>query len=355
MALAFAFVFGCGARSTLLDDLDFASESGSDGGTSTDGSTNPNCSDEIIASDPNGAIALALDGDTVFWGNADGLLETRDANGSRTLTSESPLTIGSIAVDDADVYYTIDDKLRSVPRNGGAPTTIATGVGYAFNLLFDGSSFFLLDRGSAVLDGRVLRVDADGSVHELLTNLDLPTGMAMDGDALYVAATAGFPADGGNDDGPLYRISKQTGEVDLLAENLYGPSSVSVDDTNVFIAAETEDDVGGDQASLFSVPKSGGTVARVNGFGTGLSLDAVVDDGSVYMTTYFASGLPADSKTAELWQIPIDDPAATTLSTTSDGSLYGYVRTSPTAIYWTINWTAGQRPADGASVRKKCK
>jgi hypothetical protein len=177
----------------------------------------------------------------------------------------------------------------------------------------------------------------------------------MDDDSLYVAAVAGFPPDGGNNTGPLFRIPKSGGDPVIIGQDLYGPSSVGVDATNVYVAAETEDDVGGEQASLFTVPKSGGTLARVNGFGRGLSLDAVVDDGSVYMTTYYASGLPADSKTAELWQIPIDDPAATTLSTTSDNSIYGYVRTSPTAIYWTINWTAGQGPADGASVRKKCK
>jgi hypothetical protein len=351
IAFAFALSFGaCGARSTLNDDLDLAV--GSDADAHSD-SSDPNCHDEIIASDPHGAYSLAVDGDTVFWGNSDSLLQVRDTNGSRLLADESPLAVTSIAFDEARVYYTVDDKLRAVPRAGGAPITLATGLGYAFALLIDGSSFYLLDRGSGILDGRVLRVDVDGSVHELINYLDIPTGMAMDADALYVAAVAGFPPDGGNNEGPLFRIPKNGGDPVIIGQNLYGPSSVGVDATHVFVAAQVENDPSGPLGSLLEIPKTGGTFSSVITTGQALSLDVTLDDSIAYMTSYAALG-DTSTPTATLLGIPLSGAPPLVLATTNH-VVYGYVRTSPSAIYWTITWAPTQAPEDGASVRKKCK
>jgi hypothetical protein len=356
VACAFTFLCGaCGARSTLSDDLDVVA-SGSDAGVGgdarTDGS-NPNCHDEIIASDPNGAIALAVDGDTVFWSNGDGLLQRRDTNGSQILANEAALTISSIAFDDSRVYYTIDNEVRAVSRAGGTPTTLATGVGYAFGLVIDGSTLYLLDRGTGILDGRVLRVDADGSVHELINDLDIPTGMAMDADSLYVASVAAFPPDGGNNEGPLFRIPKNGGDPVILGGNLYGPSSVGVDATNVYVAGQVENNPSGPLGSLLRIPKSGGAFSSVITTGEALDLDVTLDDSIAYMTSY---AVPGDVTTAAatLLSIPLSGAPSTTLATTHH-VVYGYVRTSPTAIYWTINWSATMAPDDGASVRKKCK
>lgn len=354
IACAFAFLVACGARSTLNDDLDLADDN--DGGVGGDASgrdgSNPNCQDEIIAKDPHGAIALAVDGDTVFWSNGDDVLQRHDANGSQIIDKES-LTISSIAADSTRVYFTIANELRSVPRGGGAPTTIATGVGYAFGLVIDGSSFYLLDRGTGILDGRVLRVDADGSIHELINYLDIPTGMALDSDFVYVAAVAAFPLDGGNNEGPLFRIPKHGGDPVILGQGLYGPSSVGVDATNVYLAAQVENNPSGPLGSLLEIPKSGGAFSTITTTGEALSLDVTIDESLAYLTSY---AVPGDVSTAAatLVRVPISGGASTELATTHH-VVYGYVRTSPTAIYWTINWSQTQAPDDGASVRKKCK
>ncbi len=353
LAIAIVLAAGCGARSTLNDLVDVDIGSGRDGGVSTfaDGGSNSSCQDEIIAKDANGAVSLAVDGDTVFWANGDNVLQIHDTNGSRILATES-LTISSIAFDGARVYYTIANAVRSISRGGGAPTTIATGVGYAFGMVNAGATLYMLDRGSGIIDGRVLRVDPDGSVHELLTDLDIPTGLAMDGDSLYAAAVAGAPPDGGNDEGPLYRIAKDGSAVTFLANGLYGPSSVGVDATRVFVAAQLQDNAEA-LGTLLSVPKSGGSFTTVITPGEALGLDVTLDNDIAYMTTYAVPG-DTSSAIATLLRIPVDGSGSTTLATTSH-VVYGYVRTSPTAIYWTIDWLSNEPPDDGASVRKKCK
>lgn len=41
------------------------------------GASHGNCSDAVIASDPKGTTAVAVDGDVVFWGTGDGQLWRR--------------------------------------------------------------------------------------------------------------------------------------------------------------------------------------------------------------------------------------------------------------------------------------
>lgn len=350
LAPTIVLAFACGARSTLsdLDGAGGTGNAGRDGG----GSSSSSCRDEIIAKDPNGAVSLAVDGDIVFWASGDDVLQRHDATGNRALLTES-LTISSIAVDATRVYYTIANELRSVPRNGGAPTTIATDVGYAFGLVLDGSDFYLLDRGTGILDGRVLRVDASGAVDVLVDGLDIPTGIAIDGDSLYVAAVADFPSDGGNVEGPLLRIPKDGGEPVLLAQNLYGPSSVGVDDTNVYVAAQIENGAAGPLGTIVKVAKNGGAVTTVFTGSEALSLDVTIDGATAYMTSYAVPASP-DSAIATLLGVPLGGGTPGTIASTN-AVVYGYVRTSPSAIYWTIDWSPTLAPADGASVRKKCK
>ena len=74
-----------------------------------------------------------------------------------------------------------------------------------------------------------------------------------------------------------------------------------------------------------------------------LPVDLDVDSSDVYVTAL------SQPETGEL--VRGDAQIAQTA-----GAVYEAVRAPSDAVYWTIAWTSGSSPpADGASVRKKCK
>jgi len=91
------------------------------------------CKDEIIATDVDGATALANDGDTIFWGTNGGQIQMHDSAGTTLLSSVGD-PISSIAVDATTVYFLTTGVLHTVPRAGGATTQLARGLGQSFAL-----------------------------------------------------------------------------------------------------------------------------------------------------------------------------------------------------------------------------
>jgi hypothetical protein len=72
-----------------------------------------------------------------------------------------------------------------------------------------------------------------------------------------------------------------------------------------------------------------------------LPVDFTVDDGGIYVTAL-------SQQEGVLHHFGV--------MTKTAGAVYEAVRTSATAVYWTIGWTSTNGPpADGASLRKICK
>ena len=343
MKLAFVLValVACGGRTGLA-------QGGGGGDAGADALVA--CTSEIIATDPNGATALALDGDDVFWGTTDGLVEKRDSGGTGVLASEAS-SIDAVAIDATRVYYTTTGVLHAVPRAGGPATVIATKLGQPFALTLDSStgSFFVLDYGAGITAGRVLRIEMDGTLSELLNGLDVPTGLTVDATSVFVAAKAVLMG-GQLVDGPLLQIPKVGGLGAALLTGLHSPSSVAVDASRVYFI-EQLDAQSTLHGGLRATPKGGGNTTTLAQTPDVMPLDVFVD-ASAYVTTYSAQ-IPNQSQ-GTLLRVALDGSATTQLAATP-GVLYGAVRTSPTAVYWTINWLTGQAPADRASVRKLCK
>ena len=333
------FVRACGARTGL----------GSGGGGSTDAGAdashdaNDGCRDEIIATDTVGATALAIDGDTVFWGTVDGRVFRHDATGNTLLATDTS-AIGSVGFDAGRVYYTVTGFLRAVPRLGGATSTIADKMGLPFALVIDRGSAFLLDYGQGIAAGRALRVELDGTVKVLLAGLDVPGGLAVDATNVYVACKLAL-VDQKAIMGPLLSVPKNGGATVVVTSDLKEPSSVAVDASRVFFIDQV-DAQSTLHGGLRAIAKLGGPVTTVTTTPDVLPLDVTVEPSVAYVTTF-------SNTAADLFVVGLDGSKKTSLAATPS-VLYGVVRTNDHAIYWTLNWS-GTRPAGTPSVRKLCK
>ena len=331
----------CGARTDLGGKHAAA---GSDASTGDGG-----CAPEIVSQDSQGASALALDGDVVFWGTQDGLVRTRDLAGTTTTLTDAGTTIDSIAVDAQYVYYATTGSIRRVPRAGGSPSDFVTSAGQPFALAISSnpslgaSALYWLDYGSGIAAGSVHAKGQGGAEMTLLDGLDTPGGLAVDDDYAYVPAA--FADIGGlTYQGPLFHVDKVGGGHSTLASNLQEPSSVVVFDGDLYYVEQVGPN-GLDGGGVRKVPVGGGVPTTALHSGGGLLLDVAADASGVYATA-------TNAGTGSL--VRASAGATPNELASTPNAVYGMVRTSATAIYWTVAWT-GSPPADGASVRKLCK
>jgi hypothetical protein len=336
----------CGDRTGLdaSGDSRATTDAAAETATQASGDAGTKCRDEIVARDPSGATALAVDGDTVFWGTTDGRVQRHDASGAQVLAQEAS-SIDSVAFAADTVYYTTRGALRAVPAAGGPAVVVADQLGQPFALSVDQGVAFLLDRGDGIGAGRALRVEGDGTVIPLVVGLDLPTGLAVDASSVYVAC--GFALSGGGLlDGPLLRVPKTGGPPAVVTSGLKEPSSVAVQDPRVYFIDQVDAQFA-DRGGIEVVDASGGVATTIAPTPGVLPVDLTVDPSGVYFTTY------SNTTGGALVSAALDGSHTTPLAKTP-GAVYGAVRTSARAIYWTIDWS-GAAPSDGASVRKHCK
>ncbi len=337
-----ALLAACGARTDLGGK--HAVGAGADASAGDGG-----CVSEIVATDAKGASALALDGDVVFWGTQDGLVRTRDLGGTTTTLADAGATVDSIAVDSQYVYYAITGAIRRVARTGGSPSDFVTSAGQPFALAVSSNpslgagALYWLDYGDGIAAGSLHAKGQGGAETTLLAGLDTPSGLAVDDDYAYVPA-AFADIDGLTYQGPLFHVDKVGGGHSTLASNLQEPSSVVVFDGDLYYVEQVGPN-GLDGGGVRKIAVGGGVPTTVLHSGGGLLLDVAADASGVYATA-------TNGGTGSLVQASAG-AAPTELASTPNAG-YGMVRTSATAIYWTVAWT-GSPPADGASVRKLCK
>lgn len=334
----------CGART----DLGGAHASASD--ASLDDSGGGACHDEVIASESMGASALSLDGDIAFWGTVDGFVRTRDVSGKTTTLANEGDAITSIAVDAISVYYTITGTIRRVSRAGGTPTDFATNVGLPFALTLatpppslTSPTLYYVNYGDGIAAGSVNAVDGSGASIELMANLDTPGGLALDDFNAYVGAALAVV----NQQavvGPLFRLNKAGGDFTLLETDVQSIASVVYFGARVFYLERTGVP-SGLHGGIRSIATSGGAPQTELATEGVYPVDFTIDASGIYATTL-------TQEKSSLVRAGSDGNPIELTSTPN--VVYGGVRTSATAIYWTIGWTQ-TAPPSGASVRKICK
>ena len=325
----------CGGRTGLPSGA-----ASGDAGLGVDGGA---CVPEVIAHDPAGAGPIAVEDGVVVWGTVDGRVERRDSKGTATLAT-APAAIASVAMSGGRVYFTTTGTLSSVAAGGGPTLTIASSLGLPFALVVDGTTYYLLDRGQGIAAGRLLRIEDGGAVKVLLTGLDVPTGLAIDGDSVFVAAHLAL-IDGGTL-GPLLRVPKAGGTPKVLATGLHETSSIATYEGRVFFIEQVNAQ-SSFPGAVRSIDESGGAITTLASIDGALGIDLAVDASGIYWTALATTE-------GTLHRTPLAGGASTVLAT-GPKVQFTYVRTTASAIYWSIGWLTANTPVDPVSVRKLCK
>jgi hypothetical protein len=302
------------------------------------------CHDEVIASDPGGAGALAVDGDVVFWGTNDGLVRKREAGVTTTLAAE-PAAISGIAVDATNVYYASIGAVRRVPRAGGAATDLVPNAGEPFAVATStepapfGASVYWVNYGSGILAGSAHSIAPSGAGGvDLAVSLDTPGGLAVGGGHVYLTCALSTVNQEAVE-GPLLRVDLDGANLEALTHDLHDPKGVTLFGGRVYFIEQTGAP-SGLHGGVRSIDPNGGAPKIELATEGLLPIDLAVDESGVYATALSQPKAVLLHDGAEIASTP--------------SVVYESVRTSKTAVYWTIGFTSTPH-ADGASVRKLCK
>jgi hypothetical protein len=169
------FLWACGARSGL--------DQPTDAGVAFEESTPPAtpCVDELIAEDAQGANALAVDGETVFWSTSEREIWRHDASGNAMIAAATAWGPTALALDATNVYG-LSASIWALPRSGGTPAVRVPVTGI-YDFIIQGDTFWILLGDSLIA---AAPVESPGPPVTILDHFDSPSGFAVDATNVYV-------------------------------------------------------------------------------------------------------------------------------------------------------------------------
>lgn len=204
----------------------------------------------------------------------------------------------------------------TAPAQAGPPAcgagwqvdTLAADLGGLENLESDGRGGFYL---SGIVRGELLHIDGNGTVTTLLTGLDHPAGLRLDGDTLYFVTGDGSTPSGG---GTLSALDLPTGAVTVLVPDLVQPNGLLLlPDGDLLI-------------SQLSVPWPPVGISRYRP-ATGeftLAWSPVPRPNGLALTADHQAVLTEDVATSQIVRVPLDAPdRPTVVASLADGLLPG--------------------------------
>jgi sugar lactone lactonase YvrE len=204
----------------------------------------------------------------------------------------------------------------------------------------------------------------------IFTGPDITYGVAVDSTSVYFATVTN---PGRTDSGRVQKVPLAGGQATVLASGLYGPGSIAVDGTNVYVSD-------GDGHAVFAVPLAGGSatmlagnqdspgpIAVANGFvywvnsDSGALMRVPVSGGSpqqLYngMTSY-AAGLAVDAMNAYLTdsqnvlRVPVAGGAAVQFAMNQPLNPFG-VALDATNVYWVVSGSHGRTTYEEGAIMK---
>jgi hypothetical protein len=170
----------------------------------------------VIATGQDGAASVVLDATSVYWGNSrDGRVMKAPLGGGAATTLFAPgatgvTSIQHVTVDAESVYWSADvdigapsvvGAVMKAPIDGGAPTTLATGLFIVGTVAVDAENVYWTDIATPLADGtqdpgkvQKQRIDGSSGTVTIATPL-LPRVVAVDATTVYWGGGEQDPAD----------------------------------------------------------------------------------------------------------------------------------------------------------------
>jgi hypothetical protein len=277
----------------------------------------------VLASATGSLFGIAIDETDIYFTaqSADsGALARVPIDGGVVTTLAQSSSALFVAVDTTRVYWTADDAVMSLSKDGGVPSTLASGPQQFSGVALDSTCVYWTTAGG----GTIVRYAIDGgSPSTLATNQVQPSALALGSDSVYWTNSA---ADGGT--GSIVRVSKDGGVATTLVAGVQASLGIAVDARRVYWTEPT---------AIMAVSLEGGvpsTLATASVIAGGLLGPPptfallVVDPPNIFVSSV---GLTVTSFGA-VYQVPIGGGAATTLAPFQFFS-FG-ITTSATNVYW---------------------
>lgn len=234
-----------------------------------------------------GVADFAVNGGFVYYGDENGVVWRVPREGATPPTelARIPNEVLWVEVDATRVYFAglsgqFTADIFSIPKNGGAMTTVTSAVLTPGAFATDAQFIYWVSVGTFVgedilSDGAVRRVaKSGGAVQTLVSGLSFPIAITVAGGNVYYGET-GIAT--GNTSAGLRRVPVDGGAVRKLFDSL-PVGSIAVDDANVYFAAFR---LGTGLVDVDRLPIAGGTPVVLAGnldFADGL----VVQSGNLY-------------------------------------------------------------------------
>ncbi|MCQ4119299.1 hypothetical protein [Rhodococcus tibetensis] len=209
-----------------------------------------------------------------------------------------------------------------------AVSEVVSGAGVVENLAFDGAGTMLVSRTGLVGGGGVDGVDPDGTIREIVPDVDAPGGIAVHGSDVYFATGNSFSSGvAGTESGTIDVVNLETGDTRTVAQGLVMPNGlVRLDNGDILTARNL-----GAGAGLTRVPAAEPHTPETVRTDLGTVDGLAAHDGNIYTVTTFDTTttlriLRVDDLTGPIVSIPLPGAgplnAADDLTVGPDGIVY---------------------------------
>jgi hypothetical protein len=211
---------------------------------------------------------IALDATHVYYlDDVDSIIYRIPKNGGvrQPIAQFQDVLITAMAADDTNLYIAtiVGDfapgDIWAIPKAGGTPRTIASGVVFVTEIVADATHVYWVSVGTINIeeevilsDGKIERATKDGATRQVLASgLSTPGTVAIDDTNVYfgeIGAAVGNPSKG------LRRVAKSGGATEHLLDD-YRVGNIALSGNDVVFIGDSQTASG-----LFRVAKSGGAV-----------------------------------------------------------------------------------------------
>ena len=226
----------------------------------------------------HGIVTMAVDADDAYFVSAPGVLAKRPVGGGKLVELSDQLDqMQRITVDADHVYWTeFDGRVRGVPKAGGPIVDVTKVFGHPTSITADADDLYFVMPPT----GEIVMAPTPSGMATRLDGQAAPQAIALDGENVYWVNQG----DAGAANGKLVRAPRgNLTAAEVVASNLDAPVTLALSDDAVFWTSS---------AALYTVPKAGGSPARIaDGFNEPKNVAEL--DGFVYVV-----GLSGFTRTA---------------------------------------------------------